>query len=119
MIRLGTRSRTLGVVMMLLSIAALVVGSVSGYQSRAYAQCQGRVNDQLVVALRARADATDERDRAFTALLDTLLSAPSQEERRAALAAYTDAQHKLESHRREHPLPAPPSDTCHQPTVGG
>jgi hypothetical protein len=99
-------------VVLALSLVAVAMTAVSGWQSHARAQCQARVNQQLVMALRARAESVDARDTAFDQMLDALLTAKSPEERRATLATYRAAQAQVAADRREHPLPAPPDETC-------
>lgn len=91
-------SRRLGIVLATASFLALGVSVWSGWQSREYAACQARVNDRLVSAQRAQADAVDR-------MVTDVLAAKSAADTRAALERYRDA-------RAANPLPEPASQTC-------
>ena len=80
------------------SLLALVAASVSGYRSAVYARCQAQVNDAVISAQRAQADAVDQ-------MVTDVLEAKVAGDTRRALERYRQA-------RAAHPMPPPASEIC-------
>jgi hypothetical protein len=122
----AARSRAVGWILFSASVLALVLSVVTSYRSRAFAECQNVINEQLIVATTARASAAAQdrqadRDEtaAITALINAVFSVQTPEQRLAAYQAYraeldriAKARAEAEADRAAHPLPAPPSQTC-------
>jgi hypothetical protein len=120
------RSRAIGAVLVAASVLALAMSAYSSLKSRAFAECQAQVNEALIVAQNARADAAEQdrasdRDESIATaeLIRAVFASTAREQTRAAYDAYTarlgeiNAQRaKSEAQRQAHPLPAPPSLVC-------
>ncbi len=120
------RSRTVGVVVMVASVLALVMAFYSSYRVRAYASCQSAVSEALIRATQATAEAaeqdrqSDREESAATAeLIRTVFTVQTPAERIAAYTSYREALDDIntarlttEADRQANPLPAPPSQTC-------
>jgi hypothetical protein len=104
--------RGVGFVVLVASLAALVLSAYSGYRSARYAHCQAAVNQQLVVAQNARAQAAAEDRGAMDRLVTDVAKANSAADTRAALARYQATRASADSRRTANPLPAPPAQTC-------
>ena len=123
---MAARSRVAGAVLVVASVVALVLSAYSSIRSRAFAECQAQVNEQLIVATNARAaaaaqDRQADRDEtvAVTTLINAVFTLPTAAERMAAYAAYRAELERIAAQRAEaeadraaHPLPSPPSQTC-------
>jgi hypothetical protein len=113
-------------VLLVLSVIALVLAVASGLRSQSYARCQAGVNDALIAAQSARADAAQQDQRAdraeseaTAALIRTVFEVATPQERLAAYAKYRAALDEIDARRRSaeadrkaNPLPAPPSQAC-------
>lgn len=120
------RSRIVGLVLVVASVAALVMSAYSSYRLRTYAACQSAVTEQLIRVQNARADAaaqdrqTDRDESSATAtLIIAVFSLQSGQERVAAYGEYrttldalTARRAATEQQRKANPLPAPPSQVC-------
>jgi hypothetical protein len=118
--------RNVGWVVLTASAIAVVLATWSGINSTRYAHCQAAVNEALVVAQNARADAAaqdrvlDRQESAATAgLIKAVFSSTTRDQTLAAYLAYqktiadiTAQRAETERQRAAHPLPAPPSHTC-------
>jgi hypothetical protein len=116
----------LNVAVLIITTAALALAVASGLRSQSYARCQAGVNDALIAAQSARADAAQQdraADRAESAatadLIRTVFEASTTAERRAAYAKYRKlvdevaaSRAEAELERSRHPIPAPPSVVC-------
>lgn len=138
--RLSLRVQIVGVVLLFLSLVALLVSIGTRVRQTEYTACQSAVTDQYIAAANARSEAAGA-DRALDRqeisllfeLLDTQVDfinavigsksadevleafkrynvAVGESDRRRAEIATKRADNERE--RREHPLPAPPSQTC-------
>jgi hypothetical protein len=119
-------SRRLNITLTVISFAALFIAATAGVQTYLYADCQGHVNEALIVAQLARAQAAEqdrqsdrEESTATADLIRSVFAAKTQPE---VLAAYRDYQTTMnglrdrrnaaDAKRRANPLPPPPSATC-------
>ncbi len=98
--------------MLVASVVALGMSALVGYQSRGQAECQARINEQLVVAQSARAKAADQDRDAVDRLISDVSEAKSPADSRAALQRYRDTRASADAERTRNPLPAPPSQRC-------
>ncbi len=119
------RSRV-GLLLVVASILAIIMSAYTSYQSRAFAECQAAVNEALIVAQNARADAAEqdrasdrEESTATADLIRSVFSATTREESRAAydryaarLAEINARRTATDKRRQDNPLPAPPSQIC-------
>lgn len=120
------RSRVVGLLLVAASVVALALSTYSSIRSRAFAECQATLNEQLIVATNARA-AAGEQDRqadrdqttAIAALIDAVFSSADPGQRMAAYQTYRAELDRIaatradaEADRAAHPLPAPPSQSC-------
>lgn len=116
------------------SIVALGAAAYSGYQSRAYARCQGHYNEINNQRTRALTDAADQertaqrrKDDAAEALFTSPVLAKPADKRTPAdqqqiadlfreyqdsLTAFRRERSAADKARAEHPVPPPPSQTC-------
>lgn len=116
----------IALVLIVLSLVALAFSARGSIESRrvaeaqkaadarqsVYIECQARVNDQLVRALKARSDSAQARNDATDALIDAILLAKSREEVAHIFATWKASKDKAADDRTSNPLPEPPSDTC-------
>ena len=123
---MAVRSRVTGLALVIGSVLALAMSAYTSYQSRAFAECQASVNEALIVAQNARADAAEqdrasdrEESLATAELIRAVFTARSQDDTRAAYLAYatrldeiTSQRAETERQRQANPLPAPPSQIC-------
>lgn len=119
------RSRV-GLLLVVASVLAIGMSAYTSYQSRMFAECQASVNEALIVAQNARADAAEqdrasdrEESLATAELIRAVFTARSQDDTRAAYLTYANRLDEITSKRAEtertrqaNPLPAPPSQTC-------
>lgn len=106
------RSRWPGLVLVVAALLALGGSVVTGYQQHAYAQCQAKVNEQLIRSTSARAAAAEQDHAALDEMIRAVSVATSREQSDSALAAYRKKRDEADEERKRNPLPAPPSQTC-------
>jgi hypothetical protein len=92
------------------AVVALILSIVVGVKQYQLSNCLARYSDQQAAAQNARIVAADE-DRAAQ---DTLFRAIAADPRHAinAVTVYNKARDSADEQRRQHPYPAPPSETC-------
>lgn len=105
-------SRWFGLVLLAASLAALSLSYVTTARLQAYTRCQVAVNDAIVNAQRARADAATTDREALDKLVTGVLAAQDRSASRAALQAYVDARADADKARADNPIPDPPSHQC-------
>lgn len=105
-------SRPQAMTWLVVSVLAMVLAVVSGLRSQSYARCQAAVNDALVAAQIGRDEAAAHDRQAVDRMVTDVLAARSPADTRAALERYRDTRAEADRNRAEHPLPAPPSQTC-------
>jgi hypothetical protein len=124
-----SRGQKLGVVVAIVSLLACGVSVKSQIdaensktalreQNSALTQfvaCQSGVNDQLVRALTARTDATNQYNESLNKLITSLFSAKTPQQATAVFEEWKAQLAKTAADRASHPYPAPPATTCGTP----
>jgi hypothetical protein len=105
-------SRKFGALIMVASLLALIVSVYTGFERAATERCQARVNDALISSQRARSDAASQDRDSIDRLVAAVAEARESGQVRDALAKYRSDRAAADEDRRQHPLPAPPSEVC-------
>jgi hypothetical protein len=95
-----------------ITVAALALALSIGVGVKQYelANCLAKYNNEAALAQQARIVAADEDRAAQDALFRAIAADPRHAI--AAVAVYNKARDSADEQRRQHPYPAPPSETC-------
>jgi hypothetical protein len=104
--------RPVALLMFAASVLALALAVISGVNTSKYAHCQARVNQQMVVAQNARAAAAEVDRDAIDQLVSDVVMSRTAADTLTALNRYQATRAAADEARRQHPLPAPPSQVC-------
>lgn len=106
------RERTIGVIVLVMSLAALGVAGYSSLRTRSYVECQADWSQAYATSAAQRAQAADTDRRAVDDMVAAVLSARTAAESRAALLAYQQARADADRRRAANPAPALPDEVC-------
>lgn len=101
-----------GVLLALVSLAAVGQSFRTSSAHSHYTECQAGVTDQLIAALNARTAAAVQDREAMDRLVEDVATARSADDTRAALARYRTTRSTADAAREREPLPEPPSRHC-------
>jgi hypothetical protein len=101
------RSRSLGVMLIILSLVTVLLSTITAIDNRKKADCNRRYNVEFVRVFLERAKAGD-KDRASLNRMLTGINTPDQAVRQQVFRDYLEEIAATEQERRENPLPTPP-----------
>lgn len=101
------KSRTLGVMLIVLALLTVLMSSLTAVQDRAQSDCFRRYNVAFGKAFSERAKAADA-DRASLNKMLTAINTPDQATRARVYQQYLDELAQTDKQRKANPLPQPP-----------
>lgn len=105
-----TKSRGLGVLLIILALVTVLLSTLTAIDLRNQADCRDSYNLRFYEAYVVRARAADSDRKSFNQMLYAL-NDPDLQKRRAAYVKYLDDIKKTDAQRKKNPLPFPPNPT--------